>query len=58
MKMTVNQVIEKIENGEINWDNVYDIEIIDKENLDKLKDYSEIKKTLQQALKISINSLK
>jgi len=58
MEMTVNQVIEKIENGEISWDNVYDIKIIDKENINKLKDYSGVKKTLQQALKISINSLK
>jgi len=58
MELTVNEITKKIENGEISWDNVYNIEIIDKENLDKLKDYSEIKKTLQQALKISINSLK
>ena len=57
MELTVNEITKKIENGEISWDNVYNIEIIDKENLDKLKDYSGVKKTLQQALKISINSL-
>jgi len=57
MELTVNEVIEKIENNEIGWNNVYDIEIIDKENINKLKDFSGVKKTLQQALKISINSL-
>jgi len=56
MELTVNDIINKIENGEISWNNVYDIKIIDKENVDKLKDFSGVKKTLQQALKISINS--
>jgi DNA polymerase elongation subunit (family B) len=57
IELSVSEIIQKIENDEINWDNVYDIVIKDKDNSEKLKTYSNNKKTLQQALKILINSL-
>jgi len=57
MELTINEIIKKLESGEIDWKNVYDIKIIDKENIEKLKDFSGVKKTLQQALKEAINSL-
>ena len=56
-KLKINEIIIKIENGEINWDNVYDILIDDIENKSELETYANIKKILQMALKIMINSL-
>ena len=55
--MTVKECINKIENGEITWDNVYDITIDDKENIGMLEEYSIKKKLLQSGLKTAINSL-
>ena len=55
--MLVEEVIKQIENGNVNWDNVYDIEIDDPENIELLETYSNQKKLLQMALKIAINSL-
>jgi len=56
IKMSVNEIIENIEKGEINWNNVYDIEIKDKQNIKDLESYINLKNTIQMALKININS--
>ena len=58
MELTVNEVIEKIKNGEINWDNVYNIKIKDKENIQLLEDYANVQELTQTSKKIMINSLK
>ena len=54
--MTVKECIEKIENGSIDWNNVYDITIDDKENIGMLEDYSLKKDIIQMSQKININS--
>ena len=54
--MTVKECIEKIENGSIDWNNVYDITIDDKENIGMLEEYSMKKDLLQRVLKVGINS--
>jgi len=56
-KLKVNEIITKIENSEINWDNVYDIVIEDIENISELETFANIKRLLQFGLKIMINSL-
>ena len=57
MELKVDEIIKKLESGEIDWNNVYDIKIIDKENIEKLKDFSNIKNILNLSLKVAINSL-
>ena len=53
----VKEIINKIENNEINWDNVYEIRISDKENVKLLEEYSELKETKQKVEKLKINSI-
>ena len=49
------KITDKIESGEINWDNVYDIKITEEE-IPLLKNFSNLKDGNQQALKVNINS--
>jgi len=55
--ISVNEIIEKIDNDEITWENVYDIKIKDIENLSVLETYANVKDAIQMAKKIQINSL-
>jgi DNA polymerase elongation subunit (family B) len=57
IEITVKEIIEKIENNEINWDNTYNFKIVDIENIKLLDEYAQTKEILQLALKILINSL-
>jgi len=55
--MKVKEVINKIENNEITWDNINDIQIDDPENLYLLKEYAKINSIGEKTKKIRMNSL-
>ena len=54
--LNANEIIEKIENGEINWDNVYNYKV-SKETMPELLRYIATKDSSQMAKKILMNSL-
>ena len=51
MTLTAKEAINKIENGEITWDNVYDVKI--EGDKAPLKEYAALKNAMQQSLKVS-----
>jgi len=51
MEMTTKEAIQKLEKGEITWDNVYDLKIIDNKN--PIKEYIGLKNAIQQSLKVT-----
>jgi len=57
MKLSVKEVIEKIESGELGWNDIEDLEITDPENLDELKTYAKNNSTGEKSKKIRMNSL-
>jgi len=51
MTLTAKEAINKIENGEITWDNVYDVKI--EGDKTPLKEFASLKNAMQQSLKVS-----
>jgi hypothetical protein len=55
LELQANEIIKKIESGEITWDNVYEYKV--KKGEERImQNYSTLKATIQQSLKVNINS--